>query len=101
MDFPTPTSNQNSNAIAVVFGIEDYRNAPTVSYAVNDADIFREYLIKRFGFRRENIHLRLDEQSTKGQFDKVFSQNGWIYLIMKILLLYRYLKCQETIREIK
>ena len=78
VDFPIPTSNQNSNAIAVVFGIEDYRSAPNVSYAVNDADIFREYLIKRFGFRRENIYLRLDEQATKGEFDKVFSKTGWI-----------------------
>ena len=78
VDFPTPTSNQNSNAIAVVFGIEEYRNAPNVSYAVNDADIFREYLIKRFGFKRKNIYLRLDEQATKGELDKVFSKTGWI-----------------------
>ncbi len=78
VDFPTPTSNRNDNAVAVVFGIENYRNAPPVPFAVNDADIFREYLIKRFGLRRENIYLRLDEQATKAEFDKVFSQNGWI-----------------------
>jgi len=78
VDFPKATSNKNSNAVAVVFGIESYRNAPNVSDAVNDADIFREYLIKRFGLNRENIYLRLDEQATKGEFDKVFSSNGWI-----------------------
>ena len=78
VDYPKPTSNKNSNAVAIVFGIESYRNAPNVSFAVNDADIFREYLIKRFGLRRENIYLRLDEQATKGEFDKVFSSNGWI-----------------------
>jgi len=78
VDYPKATSNKNSNAVAVVFGIESYRNAPNVSDAVNDADIFREYLIKRFGLNRENIYLRLDEQATKGEFDKVFSSNGWI-----------------------
>ena len=78
VDYPIATSNVNKNAIAVVFGIENYRIAPSVSYAVNDADIFREYLIKRFGLKRENIYLRLDEQATKGEFDKVFSSNGWI-----------------------
>ena len=46
--------------------------------AVNDADIFREYLIKRFGLNRENIYLRLDEQATKGEFDKVFSSGQLI-----------------------
>ena len=78
IDFPESTSNIDNNTIAVVFGIENYRNAPSVSYAVNDADIFREYLIKRFGLKRENIYLRLDEQATKGEFYKVFSPNGWI-----------------------
>ena len=78
VDYPKATSNKNSNAVAVVFGIESYRNAPDVSNAVNDADIFREYLIQRFGLNRENIYLRLDEQATKGEFDKVFSSNGWI-----------------------
>jgi len=78
VDYPTPTSNEDNNAIAVVFGIEEYRNAPSASYAVNDADIFREYLIKRFGYKRKNIYLRMDEQATKGELDKVFSKTGWI-----------------------
>ena len=78
VDFVKKTANTNSNAIAVVFGIEIYRNAPSVSHAVNDADIFREYLIKKFGLLRENIYLRLDEQATKAEFDKVFSKGGWL-----------------------
>ena len=79
VDYPIATSNRNYNGVAVVFGIESYRNAPSATDAVNDADIFREYLIKRFGLNRENIYLRLDEQATKGEFDKVFSENGWLY----------------------
>ncbi|MCK4312449.1 MAG: caspase family protein [Candidatus Cloacimonetes bacterium] len=78
VDFVNKTANTNSKAIAVVFGIEVYRNAPSVTHAVNDADIFREYLIKKFGLLRKNIFLRLNEQATKGEFDKVFSENGWI-----------------------
>lgn len=78
VDFPAETGKQNPDAVAVVFGIEQYRNAPGASFAVNDADIFREYLIKRFGFNRKNIYFRLDEMATKAEFDKVFSRNGWL-----------------------
>jgi len=78
VDFALETGNKNRNGIAVVFGIEDYQYAPSVSYAYNDADIFREYLIKTFGYSRENIYFRTNERATKGEFDKAFSENGWI-----------------------
>ncbi|MBC8384750.1 MAG: caspase family protein [Candidatus Cloacimonetes bacterium] len=78
IDFAFETSDNKPNAIAVVIGIEEYQYAPNVANAYNDADIFREYFIKTFGLKRENIYLRFDEKSTKGEFDKVFSENGWI-----------------------
>ncbi|MDP8321895.1 MAG: caspase family protein [Candidatus Stygibacter australis] len=78
VDYIEKTGITNENAIAVIFGIEKYRTAPAVKYAVNDADIFREYLIKKFGLLRENIYMRLDEQATKGEFEKAFSETGWI-----------------------
>ena len=78
VDFPVATSARTPQGIAVVIGIEDYRHAPNAPHAVNDAEIFREYLIKRFGYDRRNILLRLDEQATKGEFERIFGVNGWL-----------------------
>ena len=78
VDFAFKTSNHTQNAIAVVFGIEEYLYAPNVANAYNDAEIFREYLISTFGLERENIYFRYNEKATKGEFEKVFSKNGWI-----------------------
>lgn len=78
VDFPLVTKNNNKSGIAVVIGIEDYQYAPPVSYAYNDADVFREYLVKTFGFKRENIYYKTNNHATKGEFEKIFSKNGWL-----------------------
>ena len=78
VDFPPETGNINSNGIAVVFGVEEYEYAPAVPYALNDADIFREYLVTTFGLRRENIYFKTNDRATKGEFEKAFSENGWL-----------------------
>lgn len=78
IDFAFETSNNKPNAIAVVFGIEEYQYAPNVTNAYNDAEIIREYFISTFGLKRENIYFRYNERATKGEFEKVFSENGWI-----------------------
>ncbi|MBA7713744.1 hypothetical protein ES703_122754 [subsurface metagenome] len=78
VDFAPETGKKNKNGIAVVFGIEDYQYAPPVTYAYNDAEIFREYIVKTFGYSRENIYFRTNERATKGEFEKVFSESGWL-----------------------
>ena len=78
VDFPNKTNNNNKNGVAIVLGVEDYQYAPTVTYAYNDADIFREYLISSFGFKRENIYFKTNNRATKGEFEKIFSQKGWL-----------------------
>jgi ferredoxin len=64
--------------LAVVFGIEDYRYAPDARFASNDAEVFRDYLMRRFGFDDERILFRLDGQATVGEFDRAFSPGGWL-----------------------
>lgn len=55
-EIPT-TDMDNSDAIAVVMGIQNYQNpgVPNVKYAQRDAKIMREYLVNTLGFKRENI----------------------------------------------
>ncbi len=50
------TGLSNSDAIAVVIGNSRYEgDTPDVDFAVNDAKIIREYLVKTFGFNEGNI----------------------------------------------
>ncbi|MCB7129865.1 MAG: caspase family protein [Candidatus Brocadiales bacterium] len=72
--------NQNPDALAVVLGIEKYRNIPDVSYARRDAATFREYAARVLGIKDDIYHLyyRVDEEATKAEFEKLFAADGWI-----------------------
>jgi hypothetical protein len=69
---------QFSDAIAVILGIEEYRFAPAATFAKHDATIFHEYARSILGVPQRNIHLATDEEATKGTFDKIFGEDGWI-----------------------
>jgi tetratricopeptide (TPR) repeat protein len=72
--YPIPQSaaGVNPNGVAVIVGIRDYRNrdVPQVEYALHDAETVKEYVIKAFGYRRENIIFL--ENPTKGDLERVF-----------------------------
>ena len=69
---PARTGLSNRNAIAVVIGNRDYtiKDVPPVQFAVKDARLMRDYLIRTFGYREGNIILL--ENATKGAFERVF-----------------------------
>ncbi|HIE30339.1 TPA: hypothetical protein EYP66_24025, partial [Candidatus Poribacteria bacterium] len=66
------TSMNNPNAIAVVIGNRDYqnKNVPKVAYAIRDATVMKDYLIKTFGFKEGNILFH--ENATQAQFNSLF-----------------------------
>ena len=68
------------SAIAIIFGVEHYREIPSVTYAKRDASIFKEYCTTALGIMddRNHIYLKTDEEVTKGEFDKVFDDFGWL-----------------------
>ena len=73
-----PKGEKNPNAYAVVFGIEQYKNVSSVTYAQRDAYWMREYFTKTLGVPEENIYYKTDIDVGKAEFDKVFSQGGWL-----------------------
>ena len=73
-----PKGKKNPNAYAVVFGIEQYKNVSSVTYARRDAYWMREYFAKTLGVPEENIYYKTDVDAGKAEFDKVFSQGGWL-----------------------
>ncbi len=77
---PENSLTQLKDGLCVIFGIEEYKykNAPPVSFATRDAAIFYEYAKKVFGISEGNIYYRINEDATKGEFDKVFGEKGWL-----------------------
>jgi hypothetical protein len=54
------------NVWAVVIGINDYRKAPQLKYAVNDAKAFYDYLVMKSQIPRENVTLLLNNEASLG-----------------------------------
>ena len=72
------TKKSNKKALAVIFGIENYRNISNVNFAYRDASFMKEYFSKTIGIPEELIYLRANEEVTLGEFNKIFSDNGWL-----------------------
>jgi len=70
-ELPAVKSKPNKNAYAVIIGIEQYRQKmPTADFAVHDAKIVADYLLKVMGYPAENVVILLNNKATKGDFDK-------------------------------
>ncbi len=79
VDKDIPVTNMDGeNTLAVVIGIEDYKYAPTVDYANRDALIFYKYMKNMMGIPERNIFYRTNDGATSGEFQKVFTSNGWL-----------------------
>jgi hypothetical protein len=62
----------NNDAVAVVIGIQNYKSkdVPQVAYALNDAQLFKDYLQTALGYREGNIIFLKDP--TKADLERVF-----------------------------
>lgn len=61
-----------SRRLAVIIAIEDYRNKPqipSVQYARNDADAFREMLIEHFGYAEGDIIYWIDNDAVQNTLE--------------------------------
>ena len=58
------------NAYAIVIGNRNYRNAPNVDFAINDAFRIKEYLVKVFGYPERNVTFLPD--ATQSDFRRWF-----------------------------
>lgn len=67
------------DALAVIFGIETYKKVSGVTFAKQDATIFKDYAVKVLGVpdNKNNIYFLTDEV-TLGEFKKAFGANGWL-----------------------
>ena len=57
---------------ALVIGINQYKNASPLGYAVNDAHEVRDVLVEELGFEKENVIYLADQEATKSNILKSF-----------------------------
>jgi hypothetical protein len=69
---------KNPDALAVVFGVENYKNVSDVTFAKRDAMYMKEYFEKVLGIPAKRIYYKTNDDVGKAQFDKVFSKDGWL-----------------------
>ena len=62
-----------SESWALIIGINKYQNVDHLTYAVDDAVAVKEMLVDKYGFREDNIKLITDEEATKDNILKGFS----------------------------
>lgn len=70
-ELPAIKMKPDKNAYAVIIGIEQYRQKlPAADFAVHDAQIMAEYLLKVMGYPAENVVIMLNDKATRSDFDK-------------------------------
>ena len=67
------TDDIYDNSYALIIGIDKYQNVQPLSYAVKDAESIQNILINSFDFLLENITLLKNEEATKQNILKSFS----------------------------
>jgi hypothetical protein len=53
-------TRQETDAVAIIIGIADYKNLPRADFANDDARVFYDYAIRALGVKPENIRLLVD-----------------------------------------
>jgi len=72
------SGRKGKNDLAVVFGIESYKNVPGVSFAKRDAEWMKKYFENVLGIPQNRIYHKTDSDVGQAEFSKVFSRGGWL-----------------------
>lgn len=69
-------SVQQTDAVAIVIGIEKYRRVADADFANKDAATFVDYAVRALGVKPENIRLILDEKADAAEILRAFK--SWL-----------------------
>ncbi len=54
-----------SDSYALIVGINKFKHAPPLEFAINDAQTISETLIKKFGFPEDHVKLLINKEATR------------------------------------
>ena len=70
---------RSEKSLGIIIGIENYQNVQSdVTFAMRDAAFMKEYFTSVLGIPENRLYIRKDNEATKAEFEKIFSQNGWL-----------------------
>jgi len=72
------SGRKGKHDLAIVFGIESYKNVPGVSFAKRDATWMKKYFENVLGIPKNRIYHKTDSDVGQAEFNKVFGEKGWI-----------------------
>jgi hypothetical protein len=73
---PTKIIGKARDAVAIVIGVQHYKNLPHASYAVNDANQFKEHAVRYLGVKPENVKLLTDTNANRA--DLLLAFKYWL-----------------------
>ena len=72
--FSITTEDIYDNSWALIIGIDKYQNVQKLNYAVDDAESIKEILNNSFHFPSDNISILINEEATKQNILRSFSE---------------------------
>ena len=74
-EVPSAAEGSRRQAYAVVIGVGKYRmKLPAADYADADARLFSKYLTRVLGYQESNVATLVNDEATKGDFEKYLEQ---------------------------
>ena len=64
------------DAVAIVIGIQNYKNLPSANYAINDAHQFKDHAVRYLGVKPENVKLLTDNHAQRA--DLLLAFKYWL-----------------------
>ncbi len=71
-------NKSNSEAVAIIIGVEKYKRLSKADYANDDARAFYDYAVRALGIRPDNIKLLVDENADAAEIYRAFQ--NWLPL---------------------
>ncbi len=74
-------SQKETDSVAIIIGIQNYKKITKSEYSNSDARIFSEYAKKILGVKRENIKILVDDEADNAEIYRAFQ--NWLPLKVK------------------
>lgn len=72
---------QETEAVAIIIGIQNYKKIPKSIYSNDDARVFSEYANKVLGVKQQNIKILIDDEADNAEIYRAFQ--NWLPIKVK------------------
>ena len=77
----TIKKKQETDAVAIIIGIQNYKKIPKSNYSNDDARVFAEYANKVLGVKQQNIKILIDDEADNAEIYRAFQ--NWLPIKVK------------------